>query len=129
MLRGERPEVFGDGGQSRDFTSVANAVDACIRAATSGPDAAGEAMNVGCDDRITMLDLIGELNRILGTSLEPVFVEQRPGDVRHSQAAIAKATRLIGYRPPVDLSEGLGRTAAWYSEQARRVPARAGDPR
>src|SRR5207237_6105923 len=94
MIAGERPEVFGDGTQSRDFTYVDNVVHAC-RLAASAPAAVGEAMNVGCGDRITLLDLVRLINEHLGTSLEPEFTGPRPGDVRHSEAAIGKARRLL----------------------------------
>jgi UDP-glucose 4-epimerase len=118
MLEGRRPVVFGDGRQTRDFTYVENAVQACMLSATAGPEAVGEAMNVGCGDRISLLGLIDELNAILGTALAPVFDPPRAGDVQDSQAAIDRAARLIGYRPRVTLVEGLRRTVEWLAEQA-----------
>src|SRR5438552_34049 len=99
MLGGERPVIFGDGSQSRDFTFVANAVQACVLAAEAGPDAVGEVMNVGCGDRISLLDLVGALNELLGTNFDPEFEPQQRGDVRHSLASIEKAKRLLGYEP------------------------------
>ena len=115
MLAGRRPLVLGDGHQSRDFTYVENAVRACILAGAAGPAASGEAMNAACGERITLLDLITELNRLLGTRIEPEFAPARTGDVRHSLAAIDKAQRLIGYRPSVPVRRGLEATLAWYA--------------
>ena len=118
MLAGRPAEVTGDGGQTRDFTFVANAVRACRLAAASGPAAVGEAMNVGCGDRISVLDLVGLLNDLLGERIEPRLVPARPGDVRDSQAAIDKAARLIGYRPQVTVRDGLSTTVGWFAARA-----------
>jgi nucleoside-diphosphate-sugar epimerase len=128
MLGGEPAEVTGDGCQTRDFTYVANAVEACRLAATAGADAVGQAMNVGCGDRISVLDLVDLINGLLGNRIEPVFAPARPGDVRDSQAAIDKAARLIGYRPLVAVREGLAGTVRWFADAASTttegVPAR-----
>ena len=117
MMEGRPPVIFGDGAQSRDFTFVANAVQACILAAEAGPDAAGEAMNVGCGQQITLVGLVAVMNRLLGTSIEPLHTDSRPGDVRHSRADLSKAQRLLGYQPLVDLDEGLAQTLGWLSER------------
>ena len=124
MLAGEPAEVTGDGRQTRDFTYVANAVAACRLAAAAGPAASGEAMNVGCNDRISVLDLVDILNDLLGQRIEAVFAAPRPGDVRDSQAAIDKAARLIGYRPLVSVREGLAATVDWLAAE-RAEPPRA----
>ncbi len=119
MLAGEPPIIFGDGRQTRDFTFVANVVQACMLAAAAGPEAVGEAMNVGCGERISLLELVGILNGILGTSLEPMFAEPRPGDVRDSEASISMAGRLLGYEPLVTVHQGLARTVEWFAARAR----------
>jgi UDP-glucose 4-epimerase len=111
MRRGEQPVIFGDGTQSRDFTSVENAVQANLLAATA-PNVSGEVINVACGARVTLLELVEHLNRLLGTRLAPVFAPPRPGDVRHSQAELTRAVTLLGYRPTVDFAEGLARLAA-----------------
>ncbi len=111
MRRGERPVIFGDGKQSRDFTYVENAVRANLLAAEA-PRASGEAINVACGGRVTLLELVEQLNHLLGTHLDPIFAPPRPGDVRHSQADLTRAAALLGYHPTVDLQEGLARTAA-----------------
>ena len=115
MLAGEPAEVTGDGRQTRDFTYVDNAVHACRLAAAAGPEAVGEAMNVGCGDRISVLDLVGLINDLLGRRVDPVHVPARPGDVRDSQAAIDKAERLIGYRPLVPVRDGVAATVRWFA--------------
>ena len=117
MLEGEQPVIYGDGGQTRDFTYVTNAVEACLLAASAGGEAVGEAMNVGCGVRISLLALVEVLNELLGSRLEPLFAAPRPGDVRHSEADISKAARLIGYRPRVGLREGLEATVEWLAGQ------------
>jgi UDP-glucose 4-epimerase len=118
MLAGDPPVVLGDGRQSRDFTFVANAVDACILAAAAKPAPSGEIVNIGSGERVSILELIGLINSHLGTQIEPVFQSPRPGDVRHSLAAIDKARRLIGYRPLVSIREGLAETIAWLTQPA-----------
>jgi nucleoside-diphosphate-sugar epimerase len=115
LLKGETPVIFGDGEQSRDFTYVANVVDANLRAAEA-PAASGEMMNMGIGDRITLNQLLAELQTIIGTSLTPRYEAPRAGDVRHSLADISRAERLLGYRPLVGLREGLEHTVAWYRE-------------
>jgi UDP-glucose 4-epimerase len=127
VLAGQPAEVVGDGRQTRDFTFVANAVEACRLAAVAGPQAVGEAMNVGCGDRISVLELAGLVNDLLGETIAPVFSPARPGDVRDSQAAIAKAGRLLGYRPLVPVRDGLAATVRWFAGHAAEGPARGQD--
>jgi nucleoside-diphosphate-sugar epimerase len=115
MLAGRPAEVTGDGRQTRDFTFVANAVEACRLAASAGPEAVGQAMNVGCADRISVLDLVGLINDLLGQRLDPLFTPARPGDVRDSQASTDMAERLIGYRPLVPVREGMAATVRWFA--------------
>jgi UDP-glucose 4-epimerase len=117
MQAGDPPVVYGDGGQSRDFTYVGNAVGACVLAAEA-PAASGTVMNVACGERITLLELIEELNRVLGTRLDPEFQPGRPGDVRHSLADVSRAGRLLNYRPEVSVRTGLRNTASWYADRA-----------
>jgi nucleoside-diphosphate-sugar epimerase len=113
---GERPVIYGDGGQSRDFTYVANAVDANLRAAetTSG---VGQVINVANGERTTLNELLETLKRITGkTDVEAEYRETRVGDVRHSLADITRARELLGYEPQVDLEEGLRRTLDWWRQ-------------
>jgi nucleoside-diphosphate-sugar epimerase len=118
MLGGQPAEITGDGRQTRDFTYVANVVEACRLASTAGPEAVGEVMNVGCGDRISVLDLVELINGLLGQRVEPVAVAARPGDVRDSQASIARAERLLGYRPLVAVRDGLAATLHWFADES-----------
>lgn len=118
-LEGRAPTIHGDGGQTRDFTFVANVVDGVLRAATAGEQASGEVINVATAHRISLNDLWSTLQRITGTSLTPTYGEPRAGDVRDSLADISKAERLLGYRPLVDLEAGLRATVEWFASQQR----------
>jgi UDP-glucose 4-epimerase len=109
MLEGRRPTIHGDGLQSRDFTYVANAVQALQKAAIA-PGAVGNVYNVGTGGSHNLLDVVRHLNLCLGTALEPMFVAGRSGDVRHSQADVNRARQDLGYEPCVSFSEGLGHT-------------------
>ncbi|HEX7126777.1 MAG TPA: SDR family oxidoreductase [Thermodesulfobacteriota bacterium] len=120
LLRGESPVVHGDGRQTRDFTFVANAVAANLRAAEAPADrVAGRVFNVGCGERTSLLDLLDELASLTGSRVAPRHVEPRAGDVRDSQADIEAARRALGYEPSVGLRDGLARTVEWYRETGR----------
>jgi UDP-glucose 4-epimerase len=112
-LRGEPLEVHGDGHQSRDFTYIDNVVEANILAGQA-PDANGEAFNVGCGDRISLLDMIAMLESLLGRKLERRHAPNRGGDVAHTLADVSKAKRLMGYTPQVDFAEGFRRTVEHF---------------
>jgi UDP-glucose 4-epimerase len=122
MQAGDPPIVYGDGGQSRDFTFVGNAIRACLLAAEA-PAASGAVMNVACGERITLLELVEELNRVLGTRVDPEFQAGRPGDVRHSLADVSRAGRLLNYRPEVSVRTGLRATVSWYADRAQQATA------
>ena len=113
LSEGTRPIIYGDGEQTRDFTYVANVVDGVIRAAET-PGVGGEVFNVATNGRISLNDLLATLKKIFGSNVEPIFKDARQGDVKHSQADISKAQRLLGYRPSVLLEEGLRQTVDWY---------------
>ena len=112
LLAGRRPTIFGDGGQTRDFTYISNIVDGVLRACEA-PRAAGEVINVATGGRISLNELLQTMNKTLGTSIEPIYQPTRAGDVRDSQADISKAKELLGYAPLVGLEEGLAQTIAW----------------
>ncbi|GAB4130333.1 SDR family oxidoreductase [Thermopirellula anaerolimosa] len=113
ILSGRRPVVFGDGTQSRDFTYVANVVHANLLAAER-PGVAGNVFNAANGKSITLLELLGAINRVLGTQVEPEFAPPRPGDIRESMADIASARSLLGYQPQVDFATGLERSIDYY---------------
>ncbi|MCX6032766.1 MAG: SDR family oxidoreductase [Chloroflexi bacterium] len=120
LLRDESPTIYGDGTQSRDFTYVANVVQANLLACYS-QEAIGQVMNVACGERHTLLDLHSELKALIGKNIRPVFGPARVGDVNHSLAAIDLASRLLGYRPSVGWHEGLRRTVMWYKDQTGSI--------
>jgi nucleoside-diphosphate-sugar epimerase len=114
LAKGDRPVIFGDGGQSRDFTYVANVVDANIRAAETR-SGIGEVINVANGERTTLLELLDVLKNVIGVSdVSPEFREARRGDVRHSQADNRRAVECLGYSKLVGLEEGLKRTYDWW---------------
>ncbi len=119
MLDDHPPMVEGDGEQSRDFTYIDNVVHGNLLAMHT-PGVAGEVFNIACGGRVNLLDMINSLNKIMGKNLAPVHVAPRPGDVKHSRAAIDKAQRMLGYEPVVSFDEGLARTLAWLEHN---VPA------
>jgi UDP-glucose 4-epimerase len=108
-LEGEDPVVFGDGTQSRDFTYVANVVDATLSAALA-EGAAGSICNIGCGAPKTVLDLLAAISRVAERDISPRFAPPRMGDVKHSFADIAAARRVLGYDPAVDFDTGVALT-------------------
>jgi UDP-glucose 4-epimerase len=110
MSEGRRPIIYGDGHQTRDFTYVANVVDANLRAMRSDRPLGGEVLNIGTGRRISLLVLVGALNEALGTRLEPEYLPPRSGDVRDSLASLDRARAVLGYEPAVGFEEGLRRT-------------------
>ena len=113
MLHGERPTIYGDGTQSRDFTYIDNVVHGNLLACKA-PYATGETINLAGGGRILINVLVAQLNTILGTNLAPIHQEERPGDIKHSRADIAKARELLGFEPLVSFEEGLRQTVDWY---------------
>lgn len=115
-LQNEEVIIHGDGLQSRDFTYVSNAVQANLLACEA-PLASGYAINVSCGDRHSLLDLLDHLSALLGKEIKRRHIDPRIGDVKHSQANIERAGRLLGYEPLVPFSEGLASTVDWYQKQ------------
>ncbi|HEX7485292.1 MAG TPA: SDR family oxidoreductase [Vicinamibacterales bacterium] len=113
LVDGRQPIMYGDGGQTRDFTYVANVVDGVLRACHA-PGIGGQMMNVATGGRISLNELLTTMCGILGVQTQAIYREARAGDVRDSQADITRAKRLINYVPFVDLHDGLERTLAWY---------------
>jgi UDP-glucose 4-epimerase len=114
ILENQQPVIFGDGAQSRDFTYVANVVDATLRACDA-PDAAGRVINVGTGGRFTLNETLRLLGKIAGKDVRAKYDQPRAGDIRDSQADITLARTLLGYAPSVDFEEGLRRTFEWYA--------------
>jgi len=113
LLEHRSPTIYGDGGQTRDFTYVSNVVDGVLRACEA-PYASGQVINVATGGRISLNELYAEMKKIVGAGPEPTYAAPRKGDVRDSQAAIGKAREILGYEPIVSFEEGLERTIEWY---------------
>ena len=116
MLRGQQPTIYGDGLQSRDFTYIDNVVHGNLLGAKA-PNVAGMTMNLATGGQVTLLELVDKLNRLLGTSIEPVHAEPRPGDIKHSRADISLAREYLDFTPVVDFDAGLARTLEWYQNR------------
>lgn len=107
MKAGQAPTIHGDGRQTRDFTHVANAVSANLLAMRSDRPLGGRVLNVGTGRRISLLDLVETLNRLLGVNLSARFEPTRAGDVRDSLASLDRIRDVLGYQPVVDFEDGL----------------------
>jgi UDP-glucose 4-epimerase len=116
-LRGDAPHVYGDGGQTRDFTYIENVVEGNLLALTADPArVGGRVLNVACGGRTSLLELLDVIGRETGAEIRPIFDPPRAGDVRDSQASIDAARECLGFEPKVALEEGLRRTIAWTRE-------------
>jgi len=113
LCDGRRPTIYGDGEHTRDFTYVANVVDGVLRACHA-PNVAGQVINVATSGRVSLNHLFRTIRDLTGATVEPVYAEPRAGDVKDSQADIAKAKALLGYTPIVTFEDGLANTVAWY---------------
>ncbi len=120
LSEGRAPTIYGDGGQTRDFTYVANVVDGVLRACHSD-GVSGEVINVATGGRVSLNELFTTLRTLMGASVTPVYQPARAGDIRDSQADISKAGRLLGYAPTVRFEDGLARTVAWVKAAAASV--------
>jgi UDP-glucose 4-epimerase len=125
MTSGRRPIIHGDGHQSRDFTYVADVVRANLLAAEA-PSVHSKVYNIACGRRTSLLELVQHLNTLLGTDLQPIHTDARPGDVRHSLANIDEARADLEYEPTTDIVTGLCHCLAWWRQRhpvAARVAA------
>jgi UDP-glucose 4-epimerase len=122
-LAGEAPVIFGDGGQTRDFTFVANVVHANLLAAHA-PDVGGggKVFNIGSGAALSVAELWQRIRAAAGVDVEPMYEPARAGDVRDSLASIDQARTTLGYEPLVDFDAGLAHTVAWYRAAARPRP-------
>jgi UDP-N-acetylglucosamine 4-epimerase len=124
MIRGDEVVVNGDGETSRDFCFVENAVQANILAAMAHPDGMNQVYNVAVSDRTSLNDLFAHLASTLGQhgvqyDMTPAYRDFREGDVRHSQADISKAKKLLGYEPLHNILQGLEVAMPWYTQFLR----------
>jgi len=124
MMRGERPTIFGDGEQGRDFTYIANAVSANVLAMDAPAEkVAGRVFNVACGERHSLNKTFEVLAELLDFKEQPVYGPPRTGDIRDSLADISAAREAFGYRVAVSFEEGLRRTVEWYRQQYAEVAA------
>ena len=122
-LAGERPTIFGDGGQTRDFVYIANIVHANLLAARApAAGVVGQVFNVGCGKGVSVNQLWEHIRTLAGVPLAPQYAQGRAGEVRNSVAGLAKTTRLLGYQPIIDFEEGLRQTVAFYRTQRDARP-------
>ena len=116
LLNNERPTIFGDGKQSRDFTYIENVIEANLKACKAPREAAGQVFNIAYGERVYLIDLYYYLCKALDKNIEPIFGPERPGDIRHSHADISKARRLLGYNPDWSFEDGIKEAIEWYKE-------------
>jgi UDP-glucose 4-epimerase len=120
MLQGERPTIFGDGTQSRDFTYVDNVVEANLLAIKAPAEAvAGQVFNVATGRASDLNEAVRVLKKLIVYAGEVKYGPERAGDVKHSLADLTRAKEHLGYTPHVDFEEGLHRTIAWYRQGSR----------
>jgi UDP-glucose 4-epimerase len=116
MTNGRSPVIHGDGEQSRDFTFVADVVQANLLAAQA-PGVSGNVYNIACGRRTSLLQVVEKLNRLLDMDIKPTHTEARAGDVRHSLASIERACEDLGYEPTTDMVTGLCHCLEWWNQR------------
>lgn len=114
LLNGERPIIYGDGRQSRDFTYIENVIEANLRACVASHEVAGQAFNIACGGRQYLISIYHEICNLLESSIEPLFGPDRPGDIKHSNADISKAKELLNYDPQWSFEKGIREAIDWY---------------
>src|SRR5262249_18507450 len=115
----QRPTIHGDGQQSRDFTFIEDVIQANLKAAAA-PRMTGQVYNVACGRRTSLLELVAKINEMLRTSIKPIHVDPRPGDVKHSQADISRAQAELGYMPRMDIDQGIRRCVDYFAARNRK---------
>jgi NAD dependent epimerase/dehydratase family. len=116
LLNDERPTINGDGKQSRDFTYIENVIEANLKACKASHEAAGQAFNIAYGGREYLIDVYYELCKALGKNIEPIFGPERAGDIKHSNADISKAKKMLGYDPDYSFQDGIKLAIDWYKE-------------
>ena len=116
LMGGEVPTINGDGKQSRDFTYIDNVIEANLRACLASEEAAGNAFNIAYGGREYLIDIYYDLCKALDLDVEPNFGPDRPGDIKHSNADISKARKMLGYDPDYDFEKGIALAIDWYKE-------------
>ena len=114
LMSGEAPTINGDGRQSRDFTYIDNVIEANLKACLAPSEYAGEAFNIAYGGREYLIDIYYGLTQALGVDIEPVYGPDRKGDIKHSNADISKARKMLGYDPEYDFEKGIKLAIDWY---------------
>lgn len=116
LLNDESPTIYGDGRQSRDFTYIDNVIEANLKACKAPHEAAGQAFNIAYGGREYLIDIYYDLCKALDKEIEPIFGPDRPGDIKHSNADISKAKKLLGYNPEYSFKDGIKLAIEWYKK-------------
>ena len=116
LINGQVPTINGDGRQSRDFTYIENVIEANLKACVAPSEAAGQAYNIAYGGREYLIDIYYGLTKALRVQVEPNFGPDRKGDIKHSNADISKAKRLLGYDPDWSFDRGIQAAIEWYKE-------------
>ncbi|MEW6410732.1 MAG: SDR family oxidoreductase [Nitrospirota bacterium] len=117
LLKGDKPVIYGDGEQSRDFTFIEDCVQATIKACAS-EKGVGKIFNVGYGESITINNLFKLISSLLGINSEPIYGEGRNGDIRHSLSDITRAREFLGYRPQYTIRAGIDKLISWYKSKS-----------
>lgn len=116
LLNDEQPTINGDGKQSRDFTYIENVIEANLKACKASSEFTGEAFNIAYGGREYLIDVYNSLCKALGKKLKPIFGPDRKGDIKHSNADISKAVKMLGYDPSWSFERGIEAAIEWYKE-------------
>ncbi|CAM3831399.1 SDR family oxidoreductase [Mesobacillus thioparans] len=116
LLNNEQPTINGDGKQSRDFTYIENVIEANLKACIASHEAAGQAYNIAYGGREFLIDIYTYLLKALGKDVQPIFGPDRKGDIKHSNADIGKAEKMLGYDPSWSFERGIIEAIEWYKE-------------
>jgi UDP-N-acetylglucosamine 4-epimerase len=125
-LRDERPTIYGDGEQTRDFTYVSDVVDANLRACIAPPAVAGNVFNIGAGAQTSLNLLWRMIRELTGSTADPIYLPARAGDVRDSQASLERTASILGFKPSVALFEGLRLTVGSFAAGAQAPVEREG---
>ncbi len=115
IMKDESPIVFGDGEQTRDFTYIDNVIQANVNACFySAKDSFGKAFNIAFGQRVSINKLFNLINKTLNKRISLTYIQERPGDIKHSLASIIKAQKAFNYNPKIDFESGLKLSIDWY---------------
>jgi UDP-N-acetylglucosamine 4-epimerase len=120
LLHDQRPKINGDGKQSRDFTYIENVIEGNLKAALGDQRSAGEVFNIAYGGREYLIDVYHLICHALKKDIEPEFGPDRAGDIKHSNASIAKAKSLLNYSPSYDFNKGISESIDWYKSYFSR---------